>query len=225
MTLNDSDQNNIRRLQELGSPVVSDALLKLGHLDHMATPGMRPVNRGHACAGPIRIARFEPALDGARDFGPLARFIDGVTPGEVLVLTSSPNIAPGALWGDICSSVAETNRAGGVVIDGFMRDELTLEQSALPVFSRGTFSRDGLAVSNIGAVDEPTTVGGLLVRPGEMVLADIDGVVFFKADLIEELITVCEQMLVAEASLRDVLRSSAASGGTLADAVARIGAM
>lgn len=225
MTLSDSDRNGIRRLQELGSPVVSDALLQLGYLDHMASAGMRPVNRGHTCAGPVRIARFDPTLDGARDFGPLARFIDAVTPGEVLVLTSSPDTAPGALWGDICSSVAEKYLAGGVVIDGFMRDELTLEQSALPVFSRGTFSRDCLAASNIGAVDEPTTVGGLLVRPGDMVLADIDGVVFFKADLIEDLIAVCERLLTAEASLRDVLRSSAASGGTLADAVARVGAM
>jgi 4-hydroxy-4-methyl-2-oxoglutarate aldolase len=209
------------RLRELGSSVVADALRDIGHSDQTARHGLRPVARRHACAGTVRTAHFEPVAAGEGDFLPLAEFIDSARPGEVLVLDSARDALPGSMWGEICSTAATARGAAGVVIDGFMRDELALEALALPLFSRGAHSRDFLGRSTVAAIDVPIEVGGVAVAPGDLVVADIDGVVFFGADLLAELLPACEDKARAEASLM----AAVSAGGSLREAVGRVGTL
>lgn len=225
MAPSDTDLTSIKRLAELGSPVVSDALLDLGYENHIADPGIRPVSRESSCAGPVRVANFEATEARDRDFVPLAKFVDSVQAGEVLVLAGASNAGPGALWGDLLCSAAEEYQAAGVVIDGLMRDELTLEKGKLPVFSRGAHSRDALLLENITSVDAPAEVGGVAVKPGDIVVADIDGVVFFDASLLNDVLEACETKAAAEDSVRDLILASLRNGGTLHDAVTRIGVL
>lgn len=221
MALTETQRNKLNRLLELGSPVVSDALRDIGRPDHIADHGIRPVNKRHACAGAIRIASFEPVGDDPGDFRPLAAFIDAVEPGEVLVLAGAAANVQAALWGEICSTAAAAHQAGGVVIDGFMRDEIALEESGLPLFSRGAYARDSLGRSVISAVDEPATVGGVGVKAHDLVVADIDGVVFFDAGVLDELLETAERKAEAEAELLE----SVGGGGSLYDAVTRAGTL
>lgn len=221
MSPSDSLQDRLARLVELGTPVVSDALRDLGHPDHIVEHGILPVARRHACAGPVRIAVFAPVPDDPGDFRPLARFIDAVAPGEVLVLAGARDAVPGSLWGEICSAAAEAHGAAGVVIDGYMRDELALEASDLPLFSRGAYARDCLGRSVISAVDVPATVAGVPVAPGDIVVADIDGVVFLAPDLIDAVLEEGERKAAAEAELL----ATARAGGSLHDAVSRAGTL
>ncbi len=221
MPLTPTQQASLERLRALGSSVVSDALRDLGHPDHIAEHGLRPANRRHACAGPIRVALFAPVGDDRGDFRPLARFIDAVEPGEVLVLAGSAEAAPASLWGEICSAAAEAHGAAGVVIDGFMRDELAIEAGELPLFSRGAYARDYLGRAVIVGIDTPAVVGGVAVQPGDIVVADIDGVVFFDPGLIEAVLVEGERKAAAEASLIEAVRG----GGSLHDAVSRVGTL
>ncbi len=211
----------VARLRELGSSVVADALRDIGHPNRTARHGIRPVARGHACAGTVRTAHFEPVGRGEGDFLPLAAFIDSAQPGDVLVLDSARDALPGSMWGEICSTAATGRGAAGVVIDGFMRDELALEAMALPLFSRGAHARDFLGRSTVAATDVPIEVGGVPVSPGDIVVADVDGVVFFAPDLLDQLLPACEDKARAEASLME----SVAAGGSLHDAVARVGTL
>lgn len=223
MTLSESDSAAIRRLRDFGSGLVSDTLLDLGVHDHIADPGIRPVNPEHVCAGPIRTAQFERiGPDVERDFTPLARFIDAAAPGEVLVLAGAADAESGALWGDLCALAAERHETAGVVIDGLMRDEQALGEGALPVFSRGAFSRDGLAVSNITGVDVPVTLGAVVANSGDIAVADIDGVVFFSPSLMHRVVELCEGKLESEEQLRKLLEEP---GSSLLVAVNRTGVM
>jgi 4-hydroxy-4-methyl-2-oxoglutarate aldolase len=211
----------LARLRELGSSIVADALRDIGRLDQTARHGLVPVNHRHACAGLARTAHFEPVPEDERDFLPLARFIDSAWPGDVLVLDHAPDAPPGSVWGEICSTAATARGAAGVVIDGFMRDQLALEATALPLFSRGAHSRDCLGRSMVRATDVPIEVGGVAVAPGDVVVADIDGVAFFGAELLDELLPACEEKARAE----EALMAAVGAGGSLADAVARVGTL
>jgi 4-hydroxy-4-methyl-2-oxoglutarate aldolase len=212
---------DLARLLSFGSPVVSDGLRDIGLPNHTALPGIVPVNRNHACAGPVRTARFEIVADDPGDFRPLARFIDAVEPGEILLLAGAEGAIPGSLWGEICSAAALAHGAAGVVIDGYMRDELALAESGLPLFSRGALARDSLKRSVIAEVDVPVSVGGVLVTPGDIALADIDGLTFFHPDRLGELLPVCEEKVEAEARLLE----TAKAGGSLYEAVTAAGTL
>jgi 4-hydroxy-4-methyl-2-oxoglutarate aldolase len=211
----------LQRLLSFGSPVVSDGLRDIGLPDNTALPGIAPVNRRHACVGPVRTARFAPVGDDPGDFRPLARFIDAVQPGEILVLAGAPDAVPGSLWGEICSAAAFAHGAAGVIIEGLMRDELALEESGLPLFSRGALARDSLGRSIIAEVDVPVEVAGVRVAPGDIALADLDGITFFSPERLGELLPVCEAKVAAEARLLGIARQ----GGSLHDAVAAAGTL
>jgi 4-hydroxy-4-methyl-2-oxoglutarate aldolase len=211
----------IARLRELGSSIVADSLRDIGLPDQTARHGLLPVNRHHACAGVVRTAHFEPVPADAQDFLPLATFIDSARPGDVLVLDCAEGAAPGSVWGEICSTAAAARGAAGVVIDGYMRDELALEEMGLPLFARGAHARDCLGRSMVAATDVPVQIGGIDVAPGDLVVADLNGVAFFAPTVLDELLAACEEKAVAEAALL----AAVATGGSLRDAVARVGTL
>lgn len=214
-----SDQ--IARLLSFGSPVVSDGLRDIGLPNNTALPGIVPVNRLHACAGPVRTARFVAVADDPGDFRPLAKFIDAVQPGEILVLVADEGAMPGSLWGEICSAAALAHQAAGIIIDGYMRDEIALSESDLPLFSRGALARDSLKRSVIAETDVPVQVGGVQVRPGDIALADIDGLTFFDPERLAELVPTCETKVQAEDRLLEIARG----GGSLYEAVSEAGTL
>lgn len=209
------------RLRELGSSIVADALRDLGRRQQTAAHGLRPIVLEHACAGPVRTAHFEPVAEADADFLPLAAFIDSCQPGDVLVLDCATEASPGSVWGEICSTTAIQRGAAGVVVDGFMRDELRLGALGLPVFSRGAFPQDCLGRSMVRATQVTVEIGGVAVEPGDLVVADVDGVVFVPAAMASEALAASEEKHAAEQALLQAARA----GGSLRDAVARVGTL
>jgi regulator of RNase E activity RraA len=209
-------------LASFGSSVVADALRDLGHSAQTASYGLRPVRREYVVAGPVRTAQFAAvAADDDRGFLPLAAFIDSCRTGEVLVLGAAEGASPGSVWGEICSTAASRRGCVGVVIDGYMRDELALERIGLPVFSRGAFSQDCLGRSMIAEAGTVAVCGGVRVATGDWVVADADGVVFVPQDLLSTVLVTAEEKRASEQALLDAV----ADGGSLADAVRRVGTL
>jgi 4-hydroxy-4-methyl-2-oxoglutarate aldolase len=217
----DNDRSDAtRRLSRFGTAAVSDALTELGLPDHMVSGGITPIGPGHACAGVARTAQFGPDDSSERDFGPLARFIDSTQTGDVLILAGLAD-RPGALWGDLCATAAETRGASGVVLDGPIRDLAELRDGHLPVFARGGFSRDSLVSSNIVEVDGEVMIGGLTIRAGDMVVADADGILAFDSGLTDRVLVLCADSLGREEALRSLLDE----GLSLYEAMSRMGTM
>ena len=209
-------------LASFGSSVVADSLRDLGYFDRTASYGVRPVRREHVATGPARIAAFEAVgPDDDRGFLPLAAFIDSCRPGEVLVLAGAEGASPGSLWGEICSTAAARRGCAGVVIDGYMRDELAIERMDLPVFSRGAFPQDCLGRSMVAEGRTEAVCGAVLVSTGDWVVADADGVVFVPAELLSTVLETAAEKRRAEHALLDAV----AAGESLAEAVKRVGTL
>src|SRR4051794_33966915 len=96
-------------------------------------------------------------------------------PGDVLVLTMS-DPAPVALVGDLLATQAQVAGVAALLVDGAVRDRDELEELGLPIWTRWVRVR-GATKTVPGTIDEPVTVGGALVRAGDLVVLDGDGAV------------------------------------------------
>lgn len=109
-------------------------------------------------------------------------------PGSVLVV-STGNGEPAGYWGEILSQAAVARGLGGVVLDGCARDGERLVDIGFPVFCRGLCIR-GTTKDRAGAgsVGRHVNVGGVSIRPGDLVVGDVDGVVVVAAERVEQVL-------------------------------------
>nr|WP_067293978.1 methyltransferase [Marinobacterium profundum] len=107
-------------------------------------------------------------------------------PGDVLVIDGKGDLSA-ALMGTIMMTQAETLGLAGVIVDGAVRDAEEIREMGYPVFAAGT-NPNGPTKLVPGRVNWPVSVGGVTVRPGDLVVADFDGVVVIEKEKAEGLL-------------------------------------
>lgn len=108
-------------------------------------------------------------------------------PGDVIVVDAAGRMDCAA-WGAGMTSAAIVSGCAGVVVDGVtMNTNLLIDKYQLPVYSRGQVARGGVA-EKPGSINVPVVCGGVIVNPGDIILADADGVVVLPLDEAEEIL-------------------------------------
>ena len=120
-------------------------------------------------------------------------------PGSVLVVVNPRGAR--AVAGELVA--AEANRRGlaGVVIDGYCRDVAGLRRLGLPVYARGSTPASGSAGDPRGVDEGPVALGGVPVRPGDVVLGDDDGLAVATPDQLRAALAGAEEVERAEAAV------------------------
>lgn len=118
-----------------------------------------------------------------------------------------------ALGGEMFARAALVRSLGGIVVDGGYRDMAYVSTCALPVYSRFVTPRAGTA-AQLGELQVPVTCGGVAVNPGDLVLADDEGLVVVDPARVEPLLAAALAVKEAERRVIDLLEG----GGTLSDA-------
>lgn len=157
---------------------------------------------GSRAAGPARTVRC-----GQDDNLMVHAVMERVRPGDVLVLTM-PRPAPVALVGEILALQAKVRGAAAILVDGAVRDLEELQALGLPIWARFVSVR-GAGKSAVGAIDEPVTVGGATIRPGDVVVLDADGAVVVAADRAGRVLEAARARAAREAALRAQLERGA----------------
>lgn len=157
----------------LSSAEVSDALDYFGLPG--SAPGLMPVAGPHRLFGPAFTVRFGP-VDSAQP-GTVGDYLDDIPTGSVAVLDNAGRLDC-TVWGGIMSQLAAHRATGGTVVHGVCRDTEEADAAGYPLFALGRFMRTGKDRVQVDAVGGPVTVAGVRVSPGDIVLADRDGVVF-----------------------------------------------
>lgn len=158
-------------LARLGAATVYEASGREGLVDielHQLIPGSR------AC-GPARTVRC-----GQNDNLMVHAAMASLQAGEVLVL-SMPEPAPVALIGDLLVTQAQVHGAVAILNDAAVRDSEELVGMGLPIWTRWIRSR-GAAKQTAGELDVPVTIGGQLIRPGDLIVLDADGATVVAAE-------------------------------------------
>ncbi|WP_181779309.1 4-carboxy-4-hydroxy-2-oxoadipate aldolase/oxaloacetate decarboxylase [Pseudonocardia pini] len=133
-------------------------------------PAIRPLVRGVRISGQAVTVRTNPT-DGLYGH----RAIRLLQPGQILV-ASTGGFSSAAMFAELTALAARANGARGAVVDGPVRDSDALEEMGFPVWSRGTYAGH-TDKAGPGAVNVPVVCGGVLVEPGDVVVADGDGVI------------------------------------------------
>jgi len=163
------------RLAEFGTPTIYEAAGKLGDME----PAIRPVIPGVRIAGPAFTVKCFLGDNAA-----VLRAIDLAQPGDVLVIDiGGTERATG--WGGTSALAAQLRGIAGCVTNGAVRDFDELVKLGFPVFAKGISVR-GTVKFHPGWIGQMVSVGGVAVRPGDLVFGDEDGVVVVPIERSEE---------------------------------------
>lgn len=156
----------VAALSEQAPTTVYEAAGKTGAMD--AT--LRPVAPGMRLSGRALTVRCQPA-----DNLTLHAAVALAKPGDVIVADVGGFVEAGH-WGEILTVAAQQRGVAGLVINGGVRDIDAARRRNFPVFAGGV-SMKATVKDVLGSINEPIVCGGVIVRPGDVVLGDDDGVV------------------------------------------------
>lgn len=152
---------------------------------------------------------------------PSQHFVDGVTKDSV-VFISQPRNLYSACWGGLMSTRAKHLGAQGVVIDGNFRDLNEHREMDFPVFAQGTSALGSNTFTRASALNvpvqftSPTQHRPLTINPGDLILADLDGVVVLPIEHAEKCLKICEERFEIDEKTMAALRAGEPMGPTLA---------
>ncbi len=175
LRLADEDLFHVMK-ETLYSPVIGDILDVLGLWHQFLPQAIQPLSADVIIAGramPVQIADAWGRQESP--FGRMTEALDQVQPYEIYIATGgSMNCAA---WGEIMTATARTRKGAGAIIDGFHRDTPRVAEQEWPVFSRGRFAQDAGVRSKVVDFRCPVEIGGVVIRPGDLIFGDLDGVV------------------------------------------------
>jgi 4-hydroxy-4-methyl-2-oxoglutarate aldolase len=196
--------------EKLYAAVVSDILDGLGYRQQVMQPGIVPLlpERG-VLVGRAATVQVAPQYEVvAQPYTNQIAAIDALSPGDVVV-SSVGGMQNVAVWGELFSNAALARGARGFLTDGCHRDTRMLLELGFPVFSCGSRPVDISGRGTIVAYGRPVEVGGVLVRPRDIIFAEVDGIVVIPAELARETIDRAFEKVAKEDGAREDLRAGA----------------
>jgi regulator of RNase E activity RraA len=186
----------IKLFAEFATPDISDLLNRL----YAADSGITCLTASdHQLCGPALTVKVFPG-----DNLMVHKALDLAQPGDVVVVDARASTM-NAVLGDLISTKAKHRGIAGFVIDGLVRDLPGIRELDFPVFARGTTSIGPLH-RGPGEIGYPICCGGVVVNPGDIVVADAAGVVFAPQDIAYELIHRLNAYRAANATYLDELK-------------------
>ncbi len=161
----------------LTSAIISDSCDAAGLRNQVMAAGIASLQPGARVLGRARTIQFAPTeTDPADPYGAAMAFIDSLGPGAVAVIATGCDTRT-AYWGELFSASAKGHGAVGTVCDGPVRDVAKIRAVGFDVFAPSSRPIDFRGRMRVVGSGEPVCCGGVLVAPGDLVLADDDGVV------------------------------------------------
>ncbi|WP_435009916.1 RraA family protein [Tundrisphaera lichenicola] len=162
---------------ELSVAVVSDALDQEGYTRQVPTVSLRPLTTARLLVGRCRTTLWSDLFHpDPRPYDLELQAVDACRPDDVLIAAAGGSMRSG-IWGELLSTAARNAGCLGAIVDGAVRDVARMTEMGFPVYARGTSPLDSKDRQRVTDVDVPVEIGGVRIEPGDLIFADLDGLV------------------------------------------------
>jgi 4-hydroxy-4-methyl-2-oxoglutarate aldolase len=187
-----ADKAAVDKLSRFGVATIHEAMGRVG----LMKPYMRPVYKGARMCGTAVTVLLQPG-----DNWMMHVAAEQIQEGDVVVAACTTDNFDG-FFGDLLATSFQARGAKGLIIDGGVRDVDELEKMGFPVFSRAIHSK-GTIKATLGSVNINVVCAGAQVKPGDVVIADVDGIVVVPAARAQDVADAAEKRESFEGEKRE----------------------
>jgi 4-hydroxy-4-methyl-2-oxoglutarate aldolase len=187
-----ADKAAVEKLGRFGVATIHEAMGRVG----LMKTYMRPIYKGARMCGTAVTVLLQPG-----DNWMMHVVAEQIRPGDVVVAACTTDSFDG-FFGDLLATSFQARGACGLIIDGGVRDVNELEKMGFPVFSRAINAK-GTIKATLGSVNIDVICAGAQVKPGDVVIADVDGVVIVPAARAQEVADAAEKRESFEGEKRE----------------------
>ena len=186
----------LRAYEGQAAATVHEAMGRRGALD----PAIKPLAADMTVCGRALTVRCHTG-----DNLMLVKAVSMAGPGDVIVADMGSAVASGP-FGEVLAVVCMARGVAGLVVSCTVRDSREIIRMGFPVFSAGLCVR-GTAKATLGTINHPICIGGEIVRPGDLIVGDADGVVVVPLEEAPDILRLAEERTAKEAAVMDRLRA------------------
>ncbi|MEX0937373.1 MAG: RraA family protein [Pirellulales bacterium] len=196
----------------LYSAVVCDALDGLGYRNQSPRVPLAALTSDRVLVGRCKTTLWGEVFHTEENPYELElKAVDGCMSDDVLICAAGGSRRSG-VWGELLSTAARNRGCVGAIVDGAVRDVVKMRRMDFPVFARSTCVYDSAHRQRVVAIDVAVEIDGVAFTPGDLVIADVDGVVVVPRQVEQQAVARAWEKVHAEDTVREAIAQGMKAG-------------